>query len=111
GSIVRAALDTMSAEVRPGVAAAVLRSSGARSAPMLVYSIHEPPEVPNVEVPGARGRLTRGLVIAVEPMATSGSGRVVEGSIRTADGAPTVHVEHTIVVTDGPPIILTASAA
>src|SRR5262249_27684495 len=71
GGIVRAALDTMSAEVRPGVAAAVLRSSGARSAPMLVYSIHEPPEVPNVEVPGARGRLTRGLVIAVEPMATS----------------------------------------
>jgi methionyl aminopeptidase len=78
-------------------------------------TIHEPPEVPNVYDRSARGRLTRGLVIAVEPMATTGSGRVREApdgwTVCTADGAPAVHVEHTIVVTDGRPIVLTASAA
>jgi len=58
-------------------------------------------------------RLTRGLVIAVEPMVTSGSGRVVDDrdgwTVRTADGAPSAHYEQTIVVMDGAPILLTAA--
>lgn len=76
-------------------------------------TIHEDPRVPNVYDPTAPQRLTRGLVIAVEPMVTTGSGRVVDDrdgwTVRTADGAPAAHYEHTIVVMDGAPILLTAA--
>jgi methionyl aminopeptidase len=76
-------------------------------------TIHEEPRVPNVYDPTVSRRLTRGLVIAVEPMVTAGSGRVVDDAdgwtVRTADGAPAAHYEHTIVVMDGPPILLTAA--
>jgi methionyl aminopeptidase len=76
-------------------------------------TIHEEPRVPNVYDPTASRRLTRGLVIAVEPMVTAGSGRVVDDAdgwtVRTADGAPAAHYEHTIVVMDGAPILLTAA--
>jgi methionyl aminopeptidase len=76
-------------------------------------TIHEEPRVPNVYVPSASKRLARGLVIAVEPMVTSGSGRVVEDrdgwTIRTADGAFAAHYEQTIVVMDGAPLLVTAA--
>jgi methionyl aminopeptidase len=76
-------------------------------------TIHEEPRVPNVYDPTSPRRLTRGLVIAVEPMVTTGSGRVVDDrdgwTVRTADGAPAAHYEHTIVVMDGAPILLTAA--
>lgn len=77
-------------------------------------TIHEPPAVPNSYEPSARQKLTRGLVLAVEPMLTMGGGAVVEDedgwTIRTADGTPAAHFEQTIVVTDGAPIVLTAAA-
>jgi methionyl aminopeptidase len=76
-------------------------------------TIHEEPRVPNVYEAAARRKLTRGLVLAIEPMVTSGSGRVVEAAdgwtVRTADGAPAAHFEQTIVVMDGAPILLTAA--
>ena len=76
-------------------------------------TIHEAPSVPNVYDPRARTRLARGLVIAVEPMLTTGSGAVVEDAdgwtIRTADARPAAHYEQTIVVMDGAPIVLTAA--
>ncbi|HVQ35659.1 MAG TPA: type I methionyl aminopeptidase [Candidatus Bathyarchaeia archaeon] len=76
-------------------------------------TIHEPPAVPNVYERTARQRLNRGLVLAIEPMLTSGSGRVVEDAdgwtVRTADGALAAHAEHTIVVTEGAPLVLTAA--
>jgi methionyl aminopeptidase len=76
-------------------------------------TIHEEPRVPNVYEPTARRKLTRGLVLAVEPMVTSGSGRVVEApdgwTVVTADGSPAAHFEQTIVVMDGAPILLTAA--
>jgi len=76
-------------------------------------TIHEPPAVPNVYERGARQRLNRGLVLAIEPMLTSGSGHVVEDAdgwtVRTADGAIAAHAEHTIVVTEGAPLVLTAA--
>jgi methionyl aminopeptidase len=76
-------------------------------------TIHEEPRIPNVYDPIARRKLTRGLVLAVEPMVTSGSGRVVEASdgwtVLTADGALAAHFEQTIVVMDGAPILLTAA--
>ena len=75
--------------------------------------IHEPPDVPNVYVAAARrSRCTEGLVMTIEPIVSAGSGAVVEAgdgwTIRTADGALSAHAEHTIVVTRGDPIVLTA---
>lgn len=73
--------------------------------------IHESPDVPNFYVPSLTQRLHAGLVITIEPIITSGSGAVKQGedgwTIRTADGAPSAHVEHTIVITDADPIVLT----
>jgi methionyl aminopeptidase len=74
--------------------------------------IHEEPSVPNVDVPGMRQRLNRGLVLAIEPMITMGSPRLVtrpDGwTIAAADGSMTAHVEHTLVVYDERPLVLTA---
>jgi methionyl aminopeptidase len=76
-------------------------------------TIHEPPAVPNVYERTARQRLNRGLVLAIEPMLTTGSGHVVDDAdgwtVRTSDGAFAAHAEHTIVVTEGAPLVLTAA--
>lgn len=75
-------------------------------------AIHEPPVVANYADEHDRGVLTDGLVIAVEPIIATGAGRVVEDrdgwTIRTADGGLSAHHEHTVVVTRGRPLILTA---
>jgi len=75
-------------------------------------TIHEQPRVPNYPDPEARQFLTEGLVIAVEPIIAAGSGRAVlaeDGwTMKTADRRPAAHYEHTIVVTKGAPILLTA---
>lgn len=75
--------------------------------------IHEPPEVPNTADPRLTQPLTEGLVITIEPIVSAGSGEVRVArdgwTIHTADGALSAHVEHTIVVTDGAPLILTLS--
>ena len=76
-------------------------------------AIHEPPTVPNFYDRRLRRPLTEGLVITIEPIVAAGSGRIVEGAdgwtIRTADGSPAAHHEHTLVVTKGSPILLTAA--
>ena len=75
-------------------------------------TIHESPSVPNFYDRRARTRLSRGLVIAVEPIITAGSGDIVtlpdRWTLRTADRSLSAHYEHTIVITDGKPILLTA---
>ncbi len=72
--------------------------------------IHEEPDVPNVAWDGPE--LTNGLVITVEPIIAAGRGDVYvddDGwTIRTEDRSHSAHFEHTIVVTDGAPILLTA---
>lgn len=69
--------------------------------------------VPNQYDRRDRAVLTEGLVIAVEPMIAAGSGRVAETgdgwTIRTADGSMAAHFEHTIVITRGRPLLLTAA--
>jgi len=76
-------------------------------------TIHEEPRVPNFADPDASQILTEGLVITVEPIIAAGSGRIVldpDGwTIRTADGRPSAHYEHTLVITRGTPILLTAA--
>jgi methionyl aminopeptidase len=74
--------------------------------------IHEDPQVLNHYVSGPSPALTDGLVITVEPIISDGSGAVRQSrdgwTIKTADGAVSAHVEHTVVITNGAPLILTA---
>jgi methionyl aminopeptidase len=76
-------------------------------------AIHEEPVIPNYPDERDQRVLTEGLVIAVEPILTTGTGRVVEDAdgwtVRTADGSPAVHFEHTLLVTRGRPVLLTAA--
>ena len=75
-------------------------------------TIHEPPDVPNEYDPRQRDVLTEGLVLTIEPMISAGSHRPVQSAdgwtIRTRDGSWSAHYEHTLVITRGAPIVLTA---
>jgi len=76
-------------------------------------TIHEAPHVPNYPDPQARQIMKEGLVITVEPIISSGSGRVFTDkdgwTVKTSDRSLSAHFEHTLVVTSGAPILLTAS--
>ncbi len=76
-------------------------------------TIHEEPRVPNFPDPRANQILTEGLVITVEPIIAAGSGRTVVArdgwTVVTADRRPSAHYEHTLVITKGAPILLTAA--
>ncbi len=76
-------------------------------------TIHEPPSVPNYHDPRFRTRLTEGLVITIEPIIAAGGGKgelsADHWTIRTADGSLSAHYEHTVVITRGTPILLTAA--
>jgi len=65
-------------------------------------SLHEDPQVPNYGAPGQGRRLKRGLSICIEPMINQGSGEVSTDpdgwTIRAADGRPSAHYEHMVVV-------------
>jgi methionyl aminopeptidase len=74
--------------------------------------IHEPPNIPNYDAPGFDQALTDGLVITIEPIIAAGRGTVREAgdgwTITTRDGSYAAHAEHTIVITAGAPLVLTA---
>lgn len=73
--------------------------------------IHEDPYVPNYGKPGRGAKLKPGMVLAIEPMFNLGTSDVIfhddQYTVTTADGACSAHVEHTILITDGEPEILT----
>lgn len=75
-------------------------------------TIHEPPNVPNYFNRRQKDVLTEGLVITIEPLIAAGDGAVYQDSdgwtIRTNDGSHTAHHEHTLVITSGDPVLLTA---
>jgi len=75
-------------------------------------AIHEDPYVPNFGKPGKGEKLVPGMVVALEPMINLGTKNVTldaDGyTFRTADGKPSAHFEHTILITDGEPEILTS---
>lgn len=75
------------------------------------FKVHEDPFVPNWGFPGKGERLAPGLVLAIEPMATCGAGRIKIKSdgytIVSADGALAAHSEHTIAITSGACQVLT----
>ncbi len=76
-------------------------------------TIHESPHVPNYPDPHANQIMKAGLVITVEPIISGGSGQVFTDkdgwTVRTADNALSAHFEHTLVITAGAPILLTAA--
>jgi methionyl aminopeptidase len=76
-------------------------------------TIHEEPRVPNFADPEANQVLTEGLVITVEPIIAAGSGRAFvapdKWTVVTADHRPSAHYEHTLVITKGAPMLLTAA--
>jgi methionyl aminopeptidase len=76
-------------------------------------TIHEAPTVPNYFDPRCRQKLHEGLVITIEPIisVSSGEGELQddEWTIRTADRSLSAHFEHTVVITKGAPILLTAA--
>ena len=67
--------------------------------------LHEDPQVPNYGRPGRGRRLKSGLTICIEPMVNAGTGNVATDSdgwtVRSADGRPSAHYEHMVVVRDG----------
>ena len=74
--------------------------------------MHEGPQVPNYGKPGSGMPLKAGMTIAIEPMVLVGTAetRVLpdQWTVVSADGSLTAHFEHTIAVTEGEPLILTA---
>lgn len=73
--------------------------------------LHEPPQIPNYGSPGRGPRLRAGMVFAIEPMVNMGSPGVTmlddEWTAVTEDGSLSAHFEHTIVITEDGPEILT----
>lgn len=65
--------------------------------------VHEEPDVPNYGFAGTGPVLKEGMVIAVEPMLNLGTPKIYilddDWTIITADGKPSAHFEHTVLVT------------
>ena len=77
--------------------------------------MHEDPNVPNYGFPGRGVQLKSGMTIAIEPMITLGTWKVAtldDGwTVVTRDHSLAAHYEHTILITDGEPEILSYPGA
>ena len=75
-------------------------------------ALHEDPSVPNYGSPGRGMKLSKGWVIAIEPMFNLGTEEtrtLADGwTVVTADGQVSAHWEHTVAITDDGPWVLTA---
>jgi len=64
--------------------------------------LHEEPQVPNYGKRGTGAKLKEGMVIAIEPMINMGTREISQDedgwTIRTLDGKPAAHYEHTICI-------------
>lgn len=65
--------------------------------------MHEDPDVPNYGKPGHGPKLKEGMTICIEPMLNLGVSDIYieddEWTIKTYDGKPSAHYEHTVLVT------------
>lgn len=65
--------------------------------------MHEDPEVPNFGRAGTGPKLREGMVICIEPMLNFGEAYVYQlddgWTVKTEDGEPAAHYEHTVLVT------------
>lgn len=75
--------------------------------------LHEDPPIPNYGEPGRGPRLQAGMVLAIEPMINQGDYRVRvlddEWTVVTKDNMLSAHYEHTVVITEGEPILATST--
>lgn len=75
------------------------------------FQMHMPPDVPNYGRKGAGPLLKPGDTIAIEPITTLGSERIVQlddgWTISTRDGSLSAYAEHTVLVTEHGAEILT----
>lgn len=73
--------------------------------------LHEPPQIPIFRQKSRGPRLAKGMVLAIEPMITQGSGevRILEDgwTVVTNDGLLSAHYENTVIITDAEPEIIT----
>jgi len=76
-------------------------------------SMHEEPQVPNFVDPKSNDKLVPGMTIAIEPMVNAGRADIKilkDGwTVVTQDGSLSAHFEHTVLITDGEPEILTCA--
>ena len=74
-------------------------------------NLHEEPAVPNFGTPGTGMILREGMTLAIEPMVNAGISQVRVSddgwTVRTADGKPSAHFEHTVVIRENGAEILT----
>ena len=75
------------------------------------HQLHEDPNIPNYGRPDSGPYLSKGMTIAIEPMVTLGTDRVViapDGwTVLTMDNAWAAHFEHTVLITEEGAEILT----
>lgn len=73
--------------------------------------LHEKPEVPNYGSPGSGMKLRPGMTIAIEPMVNLGTDEVGlledDWTAVTLDSKLSAHFEHTVLITDHGPEVLT----
>lgn len=73
--------------------------------------LHEEPQIPNYGKRGSGPKLKAGMTLAIEPMVNLGRAdvRLLEDgwTVRTADGTPSAHFEHTVLITREEPEVLT----
>lgn len=73
--------------------------------------MHEEPQIPNYGKRGSGPKLKAGMTLAIEPMINLGTAdvRLLENgwTVCTADGMPSAHFEHTVLITKDEPEILT----
>jgi len=74
-------------------------------------SMHEEPQVPNFVDPKSNQKLRPGMTLAIEPMVNAGRAAVKilkDGwTVATQDGSLSAHFEHTVLITESEPEILT----
>ena len=74
-------------------------------------TMHEEPQVPNFVDPKMNQKLRPGMTLAIEPMVNAGQPNVKilkDGwTVVTQDGSLSAHFEHTVLITEGEPEILT----
>jgi methionyl aminopeptidase len=75
--------------------------------------LHEDPPIPNYGSPGRGPRLESGMVLAIEPMINQGDHRVKvlddDWTVVTLDGLLSAHYEHTVLITEDEPVLMTCS--
>lgn len=73
--------------------------------------LHEDPQVPNFGKRDSGPKLKAGMTIAIEPMINMGKAKVRvlpdKWTAVTDDGFPSAHFEHTVLITDNLPEVLT----